>query len=339
MIKIKSWFPKEMRDEYFKIILSKIEKKGTDTIEFLSGKIIDVQTLLIGTREEVFQVDGIKEYIDICNSNPDDPRIKNYKYDYINYDKIVAKWRDRLLSSLQIKCCPYCNRQYITFWHDEKDSSHSTADLDHYYQKKKYPLFALSLFNFVPSCQICNSRMKGSDDTETLYPYEEGMDEFHFRCEPKDTSADGMVDLWLANKSVDVNKLLELYELRLRDESGDDTAKTSEETAHINRIHGSIKVFHLEEVYKTHLEAAINEMLKIRIYLSGDYAESAKMTLAEIGISEGSDSKNSFSKDEMRDIILGFVYDGQNKLDQPLGKMLSDLLEYELKIKQTYDAS
>ena len=32
-------------------------------------------------------------------------------------------------------------------------------------------------------------------------------------------------------------------------------------------------------------------------------------------------------------------YDGQDKLDQPLGKMLSDILDYELKIKQTDDKS
>ncbi len=264
------------------------------------------------------------------------------KHKRIDYDLISDNMRHRLLSSLHIKCCPYCNRQYITTWTDETKGVKSTADLDHFYQKSTYPLFALSLFNFVPSCQICNSRMKNSNDTETLYPYEEGMDEFKFRCKPKDGGSDDLVDLWLANKTNDPKKLLEKYKLELFDNSDDNSDVT-----HIQRIKGSKEVFHLEEVYQTHLEAAINEMLKIRIYFSGDYSKYAKKTLDDIGLKNDNDStttgdsdvhsKSKFSEDEMRNIILGFVYDGQDKLDQPLGKMLSDILENELENKQLYD--
>lgn len=267
------------------------------------------------------------------------------KHNRINYDLISGNMRHRLLSSLHIKCCPYCNRQYITTWTDETKGVNSTADLDHFYQKSTYPLFALSLFNFVPSCQICNSRMKNSNDTETLYPYEEGMDEFRFRCYPKNSGSDDLVDLWLANKTNDPNKLLDKYKLELFDNSDDNSDVT-----HIQRIKGSKEVFHLEEVYQTHLEVAINELLKIRIYFSGDYAKSAQKTLDDIGLKNenkhndsatkddsSNHSESKFSEDEMRDIILGFVYDGQDKLDQPLGKMLSDILENELENKQIYD--
>lgn len=55
----------------------------------------------------------------------------------------------------------------------------TTAHLDHFYPKSDYPFLALSLYNFVPSCQICNSRLfKGNKDTlVSIYPYEEGFDE------------------------------------------------------------------------------------------------------------------------------------------------------------------
>jgi len=472
MIKIKSWFSKEIQDEYLEEIgveiksnniinpkfkeyykkrFSELRKKEFNTlsnaekkeykqnylkrkkvdIEFLPGKKIDLRTLLIGTREEVFNVDGIKEYFGIIKLNnnlgslsmeaflnilselyPDKikvefseneliytldqdsvsvPKNSNKRISYkkmspfyifflrkikialnqtiinqnnysfgqfkaelkntqqyvkdstlINYDLISEDKRHELLESLKIKCCPYCNRQYITIWFDENNSVHSTADLDHFYQKTIYPLFALSLFNFVPSCQICNSRMKGSKTIKTLYPYEEGMDEFKFRCKPKDGGIEDLVDLWLANKTNDPKKLLDKYKLELYDDSDKDT-----DIKHIQRIKGSKEVFHLEEVYQTHLEAAINEMLKIRIYFSGDYSKYAKKTLDDIGLKNDNDStttgdsdvhsKSKFSEDEMRDIILGFVYDGQDKLDQPLGKMLSDIFENELENKQIYD--
>ncbi len=266
--------------------------------------------------------------------------------DLIKYDLISDDMRHKLLASLGIKCCPYCNRQYITSWEKDKQGVQSTADLDHFYQKSTYPLFALSLFNFVPSCQICNSRMKGSNETETLYPYEEGMDEFRFRCMPKDSGNDNLVDLWLASKTNEPNKLCGLYKLVLVDESDDHT-----DNKHIERINGSREVFCLDEVYQTHVDAAINEMLKIRIYYSGDYAKYACKTLEDLGIGKEDEKvvsnddenaidnkdKNRFSESEMRDIILGFVYNGQDKMDQPLGKLMSDILEYELSLKKSYN--
>lgn len=36
-------------------------------------------------------------------------------------------------------------------------------DLDHVLPKSKCPIVGLSLFNFVPSCPICNERLKGTD--------------------------------------------------------------------------------------------------------------------------------------------------------------------------------
>lgn len=36
-------------------------------------------------------------------------------------------------------------------------------DLDHFLPKAKCPLVALSLMNFVPSCPVCNEKLKGED--------------------------------------------------------------------------------------------------------------------------------------------------------------------------------
>lgn len=40
--------------------------------------------------------------------------------------------------------------------------SHSHFDLDHFLDKARCPITALSVFNFVPSCTICNQRLKHS---------------------------------------------------------------------------------------------------------------------------------------------------------------------------------
>lgn len=40
------------------------------------------------------------------------------------------------------------------------DSCHNHFDLDHLLPKSKCPILSLSLFNFVPSCQVCNEKLK-----------------------------------------------------------------------------------------------------------------------------------------------------------------------------------
>lgn len=62
--------------------------------------------------------------------------------------------------NLQVNVCPYCNRQY-TFTLD-KSNGRTRPELDHFLDKATHPYFALSFFNLVPSCHICNSNLKGS---------------------------------------------------------------------------------------------------------------------------------------------------------------------------------
>lgn len=97
------------------------------------------------------------------------------------YDKFpnhTGEWnRHKLLSLMEIEVCPYCQRNYISSF-EENDDKRTTADLDHFYPKSLYPFLALSLYNFIPSCQICNSRFKGTKDTyNSVYPYEESFDD------------------------------------------------------------------------------------------------------------------------------------------------------------------
>lgn len=60
--------------------------------------------------------------------------------------------------------CPYCNRNYI----NSRDKFLG-SEIDHFYNKKKFPMFAISLYNFIPSCSTCN-RLKGTHDLK-INPY------------------------------------------------------------------------------------------------------------------------------------------------------------------------
>ncbi|WP_237982026.1 HNH endonuclease domain-containing protein [Bacillus thuringiensis] len=95
---------------------------------------------------------------------------------FINYDFIDPITRHELLVSMDIPVCPYCNRQYITSYYSDNNLKKTTADLDHFLPKSYFSLFSLSLHNFVPSCQICNSRFKLNKGLEIINPY---IDNFH----------------------------------------------------------------------------------------------------------------------------------------------------------------
>ncbi|MEM5682767.1 hypothetical protein AAHB64_01575 [Bacillus toyonensis] len=106
---------------------------------------------------------------------------------------------------LGIKSCPYCNRQYITPMYSENGKVR--ADLDHFYNKAKYPYFSISIFNLVPSCKFCNSSLKGTEDFEyntNLSPYEDGFgDRLKFSFEVKsyeDFLGDSKIRIYLQEK-------------------------------------------------------------------------------------------------------------------------------------------
>lgn len=61
---------------------------------------------------------------------------------------------------LHIHTCFYCDISYINTYKDGA-TNRSHFDLDHALGKAECPLVALSLHNFVPSCTICNQRLKG----------------------------------------------------------------------------------------------------------------------------------------------------------------------------------
>lgn len=69
------------------------------------------------------------------------------------YDLVSKKYGHDLVESLNVKTCPYCNRQFIyTF----KGRAKERPELDHFLPKSVYPLFCLSFYNLIPSCHSCN---------------------------------------------------------------------------------------------------------------------------------------------------------------------------------------
>lgn len=97
--------------------------------------------------------------------------------DYVNiilnkifdYEKFVSgsgyfkKWNAYdLAEKLDVNVCPYCNRLY-TSTIVNNSMKITRPEFDHYLTKSKHPYLALSFFNLIPSCKVCNSQLKKED--------------------------------------------------------------------------------------------------------------------------------------------------------------------------------
>lgn len=88
-----------------------------------------------------------------------------------------------LAKKLNVKCCPYCNHQYtlyVTDWNREK----AALQFDHFIDKGNYPIFSMSIFNLIPSCQICNHTKMKNQLPPMFNPYMTDISSlFKFRVE------------------------------------------------------------------------------------------------------------------------------------------------------------
>jgi len=98
------------------------------------------------------------------------------KYMNDRYEYFIDKNGSWLSKELKVDTCPYCNRQY-TFTVNSKKKTR--PQFDHFYPKSKYPYLALSFYNLVPCCPVCN-HIKGEDEID-FHPYIKGFgNDFQF---------------------------------------------------------------------------------------------------------------------------------------------------------------
>lgn len=101
-------------------------------------------------------------------------KIFNYKY-FINKKENKYDAYD-LANSLNLRTCLYCNRSYtLTLQKGNTDNDKITRpEFDHFFDQDTYPMLALSIFNLIPSCKICNSTLKNTTEfsiAEYIHPY------------------------------------------------------------------------------------------------------------------------------------------------------------------------
>ncbi len=201
-------------------------------------------------------LENLKELMD--NFVDEEPKLAEYLKK--SYGKIDSRLRKKLIDLKNVSVCPYCNRNYINSTYKilhcnncnqdllvidgtEKECSGcnqeingptkvlNTAQLDHFFPKDSYPLFAVSFYNLIPSCYSCN-HVKSNRNLE-YSPYDTSFpfDDVKFTYIPKS-----------------VDKI----EIKI---NSDDSA-----------FKNGIRILGIEELYQSHVDVVYELIWKKEVY-------------------------------------------------------------------------
>jgi len=200
-----------------------------------------------------------------------------------------------LVGKINIQVCPYCNRNTI---YSFKSGTKRTSELDHFYPQKKYPFFALSFYNLIPSCKVCNKIKLDNDDKEYINPYDTRFD---FNKNMK-------FGLQIENSSFYYSENGFKFKYKF-------DAKIS--TDENQRIENNLNVFELKDLYDNHKDIILELIQKAEIY-NESYIDELMQKY------EGTLFKNR--EDLLRLVTCGYVSD-EDLHKRPLSKLIKDISE------------
>ena len=98
----------------------------------------------------------------------------------LNYSTYRSTKLTKIAKCINVKACPYCNMHY-TLYSDDKSKPLAKFQFDHFYDKCKYPMLSMSLYNLIPSCAVCNHGKSNVSLPIDFNPYYSSIaDKFHF---------------------------------------------------------------------------------------------------------------------------------------------------------------
>lgn len=213
-----------------------------------------------------------------------------------NYDWFIDKVENRysgydLAKQMDQPTCTYCNRNYTSTVITKKGRKIIRPQFDHYFDKKKHPLLALSFYNLIPCCSICNTSIKHRKHFSLkshIHPYIDDVEaEFKF-------SYSYQSDPYFKNGlKVDLKVDSDLFVMNfLRD-------------------------MEIEEVYGSH-----TDVLYDMIYTKQAYSD-RYLSILEESVLEGF----KMSKQEIYRLVFGVYMDKENFEKRPFSKFRLDILK------------
>lgn len=210
---------------------------------------------------------------------------------YKNFQKNYSKY---FLDLIGIDTCVYCNRNYTI----NLTKTHARAELDHWFPKTQFPLFALSFYNLIPSCHSCN-HIKGNPAidwnnalNEYVHPYiKEDFEGFNFDFFYEKGLDNLKIETRCFKKSIKTNKTLEFNQIK--------------------------------NIYNSHSEKELRDLVNLRYKYSNNYIKI---------LTEDTFKNLKISKEEIYRMVFGIEIEEENYHRRPFSKFKKDIIDELLRI-------
>jgi len=200
----------------------KFQNEGNKTLEEIFNEKFKIEfdcslnDLLSGSFEEL---EAIKNRLGNMSERTDVKALFNYETKF--QQPIISKFFENYI---EVHTCYFCNIEFINIFMTKDENIKNGFTLDHYIDKGKFPYLALSLYNLIPSCYTCNSKVKRIHEVETLSPSSSSFDfdkkvKFKTFMQNKDLQIENEEDFKLLLKedfSNIYNQYIDVFELNGR---------------------------------------------------------------------------------------------------------------------------
>lgn len=261
----------------------------------------NLEDIITSKPKELFKIN--KQFISNPYYNPTTKRKvkKLFNYNYFSKKSDNGRYDGyELANKLSIRSCLYCNRNYtLTVKRGiRKIDKITRPEFDHFFDKDENPLLALSIYNLIPSCKICNSTLKGRKKfnlNNNLHPYIDDIIKFYkYKYIPHDVKS---ILGGASNLAVEI-------EVNSGNASVD------------KKITNSKEIFKLEEIFSSHSDE-LKDLFDIKHRFSDRYFEELFKKYNTLGL----------NYDEVYKVVFGTYYQEKDFSKRPFSKIKNDILK------------
>ena len=182
---IENWFLNKTKDEIFQNLKTVSPTKNNN----IENKLLEIvknhlSTILVALPR---RLELWTDIIDRYRPSLTKSFIGNIRKAF-GYDSFRANTLVELAKILNIKSCPYCNMHYTLYAEETKKNSKKKKlakfQFDHFFDKGKYPMLSMSLYNLIPSCAVCNHSKLTNKLSLSFHPYHSSIcEQFRFKLQ------------------------------------------------------------------------------------------------------------------------------------------------------------